>query len=194
MEKLKNKYFILRHGESEANVAGLITSNPAQCIKKYGLTKYGRKVVAASVEKAKLSAQLDSETIIYTSDFKRTVETAEIATEILNAGKVHLGVGLRERSFGLYDGKQVTKYIEVWPTDETGRLEQLKNKVESGEEILVRLTAFIRSLENRYREKTVLLVSHGDPLQVLQAYWKGLGPNQARLLPYLQPGELRELT
>jgi hypothetical protein len=38
---LRNRYFVVRHGESEANVAGLISSDPAISTKIHGLTHRG---------------------------------------------------------------------------------------------------------------------------------------------------------
>lgn len=191
---LNNKYFILRHGQSEANVAGLITSDPAQCLSRYGLTEYGAKQVAATIRQAKLRGWLDAKTIIYCSDFKRTVETAEVARQILQAAKIHPSSALRERFFGTYDGKHVDAYIEIWEQDQAGKQEGQNNGVEGPEEMLDRLKNCIKALEAEYQNKCMLLVSHGDPLQVLQAAFAGLRSEQGRALKYIEPGELRELT
>merc|ERR1719414_343626 len=39
----------------------------------------------------------------------------------------------------------------------------------------------------------VVLVSHGDALQLLQTAFQGVSPSEHRSLPHLHPGELREL-
>lgn len=191
---LKNRYFVLRHGESEANIAGLITSDPVQCISNYGLTKHGNEQVIATVRKAKLKGWLNAETVIYCSDFKRTVETAEVVRKMLGAGKFHVSRALRERSFGEYNGKKVSEYIEIWPQAKHDKLKQQKNGVEGPMEILDRLLTLIKQLESEYEGRNILLVSHGDPLQVLQAAFAGLSPEQSRLLKYIEPAEIRELT
>ena len=49
MNVFSNKYLIMRHGESEANVAGLIVSDPAIGCERYGLTELGRQQVLRSV-------------------------------------------------------------------------------------------------------------------------------------------------
>ena len=41
-DNLKNRYFGLRHGESEANKLGVISSNPAVGTVSHGLTQLGR--------------------------------------------------------------------------------------------------------------------------------------------------------
>jgi hypothetical protein len=43
--KKHNAFFGIRHGESEANVAGLIVSAPEVGTQKYGLTERGRRQV-----------------------------------------------------------------------------------------------------------------------------------------------------
>ncbi len=42
MAIFKNTYLIMRHGESEANVADLVVSNPDIGCAKYGLTPLGK--------------------------------------------------------------------------------------------------------------------------------------------------------
>ena len=42
---LKNRYFAMRHGQSEANAAGIIVSDPANGCPRYGLTPLGRQQV-----------------------------------------------------------------------------------------------------------------------------------------------------
>jgi len=188
-----NTYYIMRHGESEANVAGLVTSDPEQCISDYGLTQRGINIATDNLKLAKSRSWIDSKTIIYCSDFKRTIETAELAQQILGCGAIHRATELRERSFGTYNGKAISFYIDIWPKGEQEKAEQNQNGVESSEVILSRLTKFVMSLESQYRHQRLLLVSHGDPLQVLQAYAQGLDQDQSRSLEYIQPGEIREL-
>lgn len=80
-KKLKNRYFIIRHGESKANVAEIILSHPEEGMKEnYTLTAKGENQVRTSVEKVKYQGILDNETIIYSSPFSRCKKTAEITT------------------------------------------------------------------------------------------------------------------
>ena len=78
-KKLKNRYFIIRHGESKANVAHILLSHPKDGMASFGLSPKGKKQVKISVLKNKKSKLLDSDVIIYSSDFLRAKETAEIA-------------------------------------------------------------------------------------------------------------------
>ena len=89
-----NRYVALRHGESEANVQGIILSDPARGVPGDGLTDAGKGQVRASIA----SSDLDANTLIYSSDFARAHQTAELAPELLGAPEVRLIPSLREYS------------------------------------------------------------------------------------------------
>ncbi|MBD3299907.1 MAG: hypothetical protein GF347_00995 [Candidatus Moranbacteria bacterium] len=80
MQNLKNRDFIMRHGQSKANEKGIIISNPKDGVKNYGLTEIGRRQVKKSALKNK---NLDKNAIIFCSDVKRTRETAGIVREVI---------------------------------------------------------------------------------------------------------------
>jgi hypothetical protein len=74
---LKNKYYGLRHGESEANIAGIISSNPIVGARKHGLTSNG---IAQARNSAKCVMQrigLDNldKVVFLSSYYKRARET-----------------------------------------------------------------------------------------------------------------------
>jgi len=190
---LKNQYFILRHGESEANIAKQIRSNPDEGITTYGLTDTGKSQVAISTQQAMRRGWLNDKTIIYSSDFKRAAETAKVVEETLHTGKIQLSSALRERYFGNWDGKHSRNYIRVWGQDISG-FAQSNNGVESVSEVLDRVTRLIGEIETRYDGKNILLVSHGDPLHILQAAFAGLKPSKHRLLKNIKVAEIRKLT
>ena len=101
--RLKNRYYILRHGKSEANETGIILSNPDEGTTACGLTEEGKEQVRKSVQEARKKELLDSSTIIYSSDFVRCRETAEIVQNILGCDTAHYTVALRERFFGTWE-------------------------------------------------------------------------------------------
>jgi len=65
---------------------------------------------------------------------------------------------------------------------------------ESTAALAQRLTQLLDDLERRWRDKKIVLVSHGDPLQVLQTILLGLKCNQHRSLPHLENAELRKIS
>lgn len=189
VDHLANRFSIMRHGQSQANVAGIIVS----CIDNdrrgdYGLSESGREQVLAAAR----GCGLPGNTVICSSYFARARQTAEIVRAYLGASAVVLAEALRERCFGDWEGSATGNYARVWAADETNS-GCAEGNVEPVEAVLDRTTAFIVDLERRYRGRDILLVSHGDPLQILQAAFMRINPSRHRSLPYLEPAEIRPL-
>ena len=175
VDRLTNTFSIMRHGQSKANVAGIIVS----CIENdqrgdYGLSELGR---AQALEAAQ-ACGLSRDTVIFSSDFSRARQTAEIVRAHLDAPEVKLATPLRERCFGDWEGSATDNYARVWAADETDT-DQAGSGVEPVAAVLDRTTALIVDLERRYSGRHILLVSHGDTLQILQAAFLRLSPDQA---------------
>jgi probable phosphoglycerate mutase len=193
LDSLHNHYFLLRHGQSEANVLEIIVSNPDEGVEKYGLTPTGRAQIASSVQGAKARGLLDSSTLIYSSDFKRCRESAEIAQAVLACPPPHFTAALRERFFGTWDHTSHGNYQQVWSLDEQDPT-QTSWHVESVVAVLQRTIALIHDLEARYHSALILLISHGDPLQILQTAFEHVSPALHRHLPSLATAEIRQLS
>jgi probable phosphoglycerate mutase len=186
---LKNRYFIMRHGQSESNVIGILVTDPANGIDSYGLTNLGKEQVKEAVLSNKL---LDKETIICASDFKRARETAEIAMKVLKAKPVNHEKKLRERYFGIFEKASVSNYAKVWLEDRVNP-ESKKYEVESANEVLSRVTSLILDLEKKYSGKNILLVSHGDPCQLLSIGFMKKSASEHNTLKFIENAEIREL-
>jgi probable phosphoglycerate mutase len=197
INKLRNKYFAVRHGESEANVAHLISSNPQIGIASHGLSPTGRIQVSENT-KLFLQTELSNNSyIIISSDFRRAHETADIlAFNLSNSNKqnIQLDQRLRERFFGIYDGTSDENYKTIWQNDEENPGQNLTDQVESVESVRERTTALIQELEEKYENQIIFLVSHGDSLQILQTAFERLSnANQQRYLKHLERAEFRPL-
>jgi probable phosphoglycerate mutase len=188
-DRLANRFSIMRHAQSKANVAGIIVS----CIANdrqgdYGLTGHGRQQALAAAQ----GCALPADTVIYSSDFSRARQTAEIVRAYLGAPEVVLSEALRERCFGRWEGSATGNYARVWAADETDPGHPDGN-VEPAAGVLDRAISLIAQLEQRYRGRDILLVSHGDTLQILQAGFSGLDPSRHRSLPHLATAEIRHV-
>jgi glucosyl-3-phosphoglycerate phosphatase len=185
---LNNRYFALRHGRSEANEAGRIVSRPGEGTVKWGLTPLGRRQIEEGVRRSGLG----EETLIITSDFLRARETAALAAEILGCPLPREEERLRERYFGKYDGRDDSHYHRVWEQDE-GNGDNREGDVESPEEVRTRIARLVADLEEEYRDRDILLVSHGDALQIGQTYFQDRKSHEHRSLSHLETGEVRRL-
>jgi glucosyl-3-phosphoglycerate phosphatase len=81
----------------------------------------------------------------------------------------------------------------VWAADEVSP-DHREGHVESANAVLARVTAFIITLEQRYAGRDILLVSHGDTLQILQTGFWRMSPGRHRELPHIEPAEIRRFS
>ncbi|MCX6720166.1 MAG: histidine phosphatase family protein [Candidatus Staskawiczbacteria bacterium] len=191
-KNFNNRYFIIRHGESEANVANILLSHPKEGTVSFGLSKKGKRQVKNSISKSKKSRLLDSDVIIYSSDFLRARETAEIAKNLLGVEKINFHKNLRERYFGKFDKTSLDNIKIAWEHDRKNANHKHQG-VESPNEVLKRIIALISKLEKKYKDKKILLVSHGDVLQILHTHFLGKPVSHHRQAPHLETAEIREL-
>lgn len=180
-----NTYFGLRHGESEANTLGIIVSLPINGLRRYGLTVAGAAQVAASCDQTDLGLPI----IIVSSDFKRTIETAQIAAHHYKTSYSTSPL-LRERNFAAFELQSNDNYAKVWSNDAHSTVSP---GTETTNSVAKRCSKLIDELENKYSNSSVLIVSHGDTLQIMQCVLQGMPPAKHRSIRHFNPGELRRL-
>lgn len=189
LTELNNTYYVLRHGKSTANKKGIIVSNPLAAVNGYGLAQEGRGEVMRTAEGA---YNIDENTVVISSDFLRALETAQIFTKAKKIPRIQIAVALRERGFGELEMESADKYKSIWEEDAKD-YKHHNSGVESVAEVTKRVTAYIRRLEKRYKGKKIVLVGHGDVLQIMESAFKKMNPAKHRSLKHLDNGELREL-
>jgi glucosyl-3-phosphoglycerate phosphatase len=188
-DRLANRFSVMRHGQSKANAEGLIVSRIENDRRgDYGLSELGRRQVLAAARDCGLPAS----TVICSSDFSRASQTADIVRACLGAPEVLVEEALRERYFGDWEGSATGNYARIWAADEANP-GQTPDNVEPVSAVLDRATALIADLERRYSGRDILLVSHGDTLQILQAGFLRTDPSRHRSLPHLETAEIRRL-
>ena len=188
MTVFNNTYFIMRHGESESNSEGIIVSDPQIGCDKYGLTKKGQYQAAISVDRHKDI----NFTKIFTSDFLRTYETASIVANLSGLTPPKIATELHERYFGRYDGLSADNYNLVWERDASLNHEFFES-VESTNHVAKRAVSLLGKLEKKFKDEVILLVSHGDVLQILRTVFINIEPNQHRSLPHHETAEIMQL-
>ena len=172
-------------------MAGVIVSNPEVGVESYGLTVLGVEQVTRSL--GKISEAPGSNVSIYSSDFLRTTQTAKLAARhFTNEPEILFIEALRERYFGSLDGGPDSAYEKVWCED----LESTGHGscgVESIDSVLARLETLITRIERENSRQKILLVSHGDVLNMLQTQFRGERANHHRSANPFAVGELRKL-
>ena len=184
---LKNRYLLMRHGESTANVLGVISSHPSNALFGAGLSAKGHRQVTERCERLRTEIQRDF-AVIYSSDFRRTRESAEIAARVLGLPTPIALPLLRERSFGALEGLSTSFYPIVWAMDNVGLT---LPGIEAVATVVERMWGAIELLEARHDQATLLLVSHGDPIQMLLADTTLDSALRHRELPGIATAEIR---
>ncbi len=173
----KNNYWIMRHGESEANVFHIIDSGQRKNLK---LTPRGKKQAAKAAEEFKKSlgkhrAKID---VLIDSDVARTMETAAIVGEILGV-KPMLDSAIEEIHLGpKLTGYKDKKYGEMFPTYES----RFAERPEGGESLVdlrTRTWEFIKKCEAKHEGKNILLVTHEYPTWMLTQAAEGWSKKRA---------------
>lgn len=146
------KITLIRHGESESNVAGIINDDPSRPV---NLTERGRaQAEAVSNELCALRF-----THAYASEFPRAQQTAKILLRY-HTSPLLIDARINERKTGM-DGLPVEAFHELMRTD------PLHTRPEYGESFLEqmeRLRSFMDEIAVRYPDGTVLAVSHENPI------------------------------
>ncbi|KAJ1633834.1 histidine phosphatase superfamily [Pavlovales sp. CCMP2436] len=208
---LRNRYFALRHGQSEANVEGIISSSPEVGTVTHGLTAEGRLQArrAATALVDIVGREHLSEVYFYSSDFTRALQTAEEAlgavrnlVEFENSATLQDRVELarheivitpllRERWFGALDGQPLRTYQQVWPRDLVSA-EHSHASVESVASVTRRIRELILQIEREREGCSVVLVSHADTLQIAQMFLAGTDPRAFSMYRF-RNGEARRV-
>ncbi|MDF1738580.1 MAG: histidine phosphatase family protein [Verrucomicrobiales bacterium] len=189
--RLTKRWFVLRHGQSEANVAGIVASQLANAETAFGLTGHGREEVENSVRPAREDLLATPPLRIVTSPFLRTRETAEIAGVILGVQPI-TDHRLIERDFGDYELLPDAHYHDVWKVDPTDP-ENVPGHAESVYEVTGRVCDLILEVEKNPDIETCLLVTHCDVAMILSCAFQNLDPRHHRSLDPIKTGEVRHL-
>jgi broad specificity phosphatase PhoE len=215
-ENLKNKYYLLRHGQSTANVAGVISSARSLAYSdKHGLTDLGYEQGKQSAEKLlDLLEQQDTQpgdTVLFVSSpFARARQTAQACLDGLAeddtlqqrikqlsltiSNEIVMEDRLMERFFGRLDDEAIYTYAYVWPLDGFD-VTHTAFDVESVAAVCTRLSEVVDRFESEYANGNhhIVWVSHADVLQIAQLYGAN-APNVGKFSSYrFKNGEVRAM-
>ena len=168
--KLKNKYFILRHGETihQIEKQGIVYFWPEDK-PPASLTKVGREQIKERAKQLK-DKKID---LIFFSDVLRTKQTAEIITKELGL-KVQSDKRLRDINWGVFQGKAHKAAWGFYNHNMEERFKKAPPQAESWADVKKRMLDFIKDIDRKYNKKNILIISHGDPLWLLDSWARRL--------------------
>ncbi len=162
------KIYSTRHGQTDYNKADIILG-----VTDIELNETGLKQAAELAEHIKTSGiKID---LIISSPMKRAYRTAEIISSV-NGIKHQTDTRLREWDYGEYEGKHRT--AEGFAENKRNFGVKMGNTGESLLELSHRVYSLIDEVQERYSDKTVLLVSHGGICRVIETYFNNMTTEQ----------------
>jgi len=189
-----NKYYILRHGQTIYQTKKKKIMYPPFKKDSILLTKAGEKQAREAVRVLR-NKKID---LIYSSDTPRTRQTAEIVAKGLevyshtrreqaaSSGKINevsprygAGVkiifekGLRDVNLGIYSGSKKEDFYKKFPRRVERFYDGKPAKGESWGKCRKRIVDCLYKIDRKHQGKTILIVSHGDPLWLLEGTMKG---------------------
>lgn len=161
VKKSGNKYFVMRHGGTEGNLKEVVSfgAQADDNLTKDGIEETNKKAKGLKSEKIDL---------IISSPFTRTKETAEIVRVTLGLKNSHVIYDdrLQEINPGEFDGKSWHEYHKhIYSTGS----DWFDHKIKGGEslrDVYKRITEFLFEIEEKYKGKNILIITHGGPAWV----------------------------
>lgn len=158
VKKSGNKYFIMRHGESMGN--------------KIDKVSFKNQIDDHLTEDGKNQAKLNAETlkeknidVIISSTFTRTKETAIIVADVLGIPKENIIEDSRliEVNPGSFDGGSWQDYHNHIKTTGPNWFDRKIENGESLKDVKRRVGEVLYELEEKYKGKNILIITHGAP-------------------------------
>jgi len=159
------KLVLVRHGESEGNVARIFTTTPTTL----ALTKLGRQQAreAADVIKAIVIPR-----IVIASPYIRARDTGAIIADELQL-PLEIREGLHEREIGEFAGQPYEAILEAEGYDPLRPWAWIPPRGESYEHVRNRVGPILDELVARFSQDDVVVVSHGGVMVAMWAHMTG---------------------
>lgn len=156
------KLLLTRHGQTDWNVELKI-----QGMTDIELNETGIKQAEKTREKLK-NEKID---VIIASPLKRARKTAEIIAEGRDIPLI-IDKEIQERKFGEFEGKTPEEFDfdEIW----NYKLNKQYKEAESTGDVFERIQRFLGKIKEKYKDKTVLVVTHGGVAMPIRVILEGV--------------------
>ena len=162
------KIYVTRHGQTDWNVQGKTQGRTDIELNEVGIEQ------AKQTKEELKNVEID---LIICSPLKRARKTAEIINEGRNI-PIIFEEQIIERNFGEFEGEKI-KFDEFWDYNLTPNYQ----RAETIQEIISRISNFLDKIKEEYKNKNVLLVTHGGVSIAINCYFKGI-PADGKLINY----------
>ena len=193
--KLKNKYILLRHGKNihQTKLRDIIYHFPDDnppC-----------QLIEEGIEEAKRAGEKIKEKnidYIYCSDILRARQTAKIVADVIgfDSEKIIYDTRLRDINWGIFGGKHKDEAWAYYNCDMMRKFNESTPQGETWNDCKKRMIDILQEIERNNENKNILIISHGDPLWILEGYIKGISDEELvekRAEIMIQTGEVKEI-
>jgi len=180
-----NTFFILRHGQTNFNVMGRVASLAEESKNDPPhLTLVGEKQARSAAEKL-AGESID---VIYSSPFKRTIQTASIVSDRIGV-ELLIDNRLREVEVGTFTDITIDEWEAYFEKKNT--LIEGSPGGESLNDVRERVKNFLNDINNQHKNKNILVVSHGDVLWMMESIFRHTEGEDILKTPYIETGEIK---
>lgn len=156
---MKTKLFLVRNAECEGNINNILGES-----NNFKITEHGKKTIEVLTEYFKNEMIYN----IYSSESTMCVETVDKIAQCLNI-KIKIENELREKSFGIYDGKNWDEIIKEQPELKKFRKKKIEilgiPNQESTKQVADRMLKIMEKIAEENLGQNVIVVSHGVAIE-----------------------------
>lgn len=157
------KLCLIRHGETAWNAERRLQGHTDTPLNPKGVLQ--ARQMAQALKDINLGFD-----VLYTSDLKRAVDTANAVVELFGV-EAQVDSALRERNFGALQGLSITEAPllrpDIWQAHIARDLDHDLEGGESIQQFSLRVRNGLDSIQKRHAGKTILVVSHGGTLDMM---------------------------
>ena len=193
VKKSGNKYWVMRHGESECNVCDVVLSDEES--NRCKLTENGIKQVVENSKNFK--EKID---VIIASPLERARETTKIVCEQIGFPLEKVIYSDLEKEWDIssdFEGKSKEAFEEYYCKQYLNHPFEALPNGESYAELVYRVGKMIYGIENEYKDKNILLIGHAGETSALYHVVQGFTfetlPTDLHFPSYLKNAEIREI-
>jgi isoleucyl-tRNA synthetase len=171
--KAKNNYFLVRHGETDANRKNMLNQENATASgtidavlgEDKSLNETGQKQAQAAGQNLK-DKKID---YIFSSPFKRTLETAKIIAKELGISEDQIIVDERLTEWQVGKENNGKSWAQLYAENPGVNYfhKLMKGVLETKIDVQNRMTRFVKEMETKYEGKNIVAVSHKSPIACL---------------------------
>lgn len=162
------RFIIVRHGESEWNLAGRFQGHLDSSLTETGTAQ--SRALAGRLREESFNA-------LYSSDLKRAYQTAGFIAR-KTGHRILVDRRLRERNLGIFQGLTKEEIQKQFPEEyglyQNGGADYLIPRGESARQQSQRVVACLEKINRRQRGGTVVVITHGGVLSVFLRHVLGI--------------------